>query len=47
LLNQSPFVTREQVVAAYGDRWQQFSDWVHKVDPTKRMENEFFADLLL
>jgi FAD/FMN-containing dehydrogenase len=46
LLNQSPFVTREHVVAAYGERWQQFSDWVAKVDPGKRMRNEFFADLL-
>ena len=46
LLNQSPFVERDHVVAAYGARWQQFSDWVAKVDPSHRMRNEFFAGLL-
>jgi FAD/FMN-containing dehydrogenase len=46
LLNQSPFVERAHVVAAYGARWQQFSDWVAKADPGQRMRNEFFADLL-
>jgi hypothetical protein len=47
LLNQSPFVKREHVVAAYGDRWKTLSDWVRSVDPNRRMVNEFFADLLL
>jgi hypothetical protein len=47
LLNQSPFVTREQVMAAYGDRWKQHSDWVRSVDPQRRMVNEFFGDLLV
>jgi hypothetical protein len=47
LLNQSPFVLREHVVAAYGDRWTTLSDWVRSVDPDRRMVNEFFADLLL
>jgi FAD/FMN-containing dehydrogenase len=46
LLNQSPFVDRDQVMAAYGARWQQFSDWVAKVDPGRRMQNEFFSSLL-
>jgi FAD/FMN-containing dehydrogenase len=46
LLNQSPFVTKAQVAAGYGDRWQTFSDWVKSVDPDKRMVNSFFADLL-
>jgi hypothetical protein len=46
LLNQSPFVEREQVVAAYGDHWQEFADWVTKVDPTRRMQNAFFSQLL-
>lgn len=46
LLNQSPFVTQAQVQKAFGDRWQQFSDAVHKTDPTGRFLNPFFAALL-
>ena len=46
LLNQSPFVERQHVEAAYGDRWKQFSDWVKAEDPTGRMLNPFFAGLL-
>jgi FAD/FMN-containing dehydrogenase len=46
LLNQSPFVKREHVVAAYGDRWTELSEWVRSVDPDRRMVNPFFADLL-
>ncbi len=46
LLNQSPFVERKHVTAAYGDRWGQFSDWVRQVDGDGRMRNQFFADLL-
>jgi FAD/FMN-containing dehydrogenase len=46
LLNQSPFVDREQVVAAYGERWKQLSDWVRTVDPHGRMLNPFFKELL-
>jgi FAD/FMN-containing dehydrogenase len=46
LLNQSPFITKPQVVAAYGDRWTQLCDWVRTVDPDRRMVNPFFADLL-
>ena len=34
------------VVAAYGERWQQLSEWVRSVDPDGRMLNPFFADLL-
>jgi hypothetical protein len=47
LINQSPFVDREQVMAAYGARWQRFSDWVATVDPVGRMQNEFFSGLLI
>ena len=47
LLNQSPFVTKEQVVSAYGERWKTLSDWVRTVDPNRRMVNPFFAELLL
>jgi hypothetical protein len=46
LLNQSPFVERAHVVAAYGDRWKKLSDWIRTVDPDGRMLNPFFADLL-
>jgi FAD/FMN-containing dehydrogenase len=46
LLNQSPFVTKAQVVAAYGDRWKTLSDWIRTVDPDGRMLNPFFAELL-
>lgn len=47
LLNQSPLVERKHVVAAYGDRWTKFSQWVREQDPEKRMQNEFFGDLLV
>jgi FAD binding domain/D-arabinono-1,4-lactone oxidase len=46
LLNQSPFVERKHVEAAFGERWQEFSDFVRSTDPTGRMLNPFFADLL-
>ena len=46
LLNQSPFVERKHVEAAYGERWRKFSDWVRTQDPTRRMLNPFFAALL-
>lgn len=46
LLNQSPFVERKYVEAAYGQRWTEFSQWVRSVDPNGRMLNPFFADLL-
>jgi len=46
LLNQSPFVRKEHVVAAYGDRWTQLAGWLATVDPGRRMVNEFFGALL-
>ena len=46
MLNQSPFVTKQHVVDAYGDRWKKLGDWLETVDPERRMENEFFAELL-
>ena len=46
LLNQSPFVERKHVEAAYGNRWFEFSDWVKSVDPDARMVTPFFAALL-
>jgi FAD/FMN-containing dehydrogenase len=47
LLNQSPFVTKAQVISAYGDRWTKLSDWVRSIDPDRRMVNEFFSELLV
>jgi FAD/FMN-containing dehydrogenase len=47
LLNQSPFVKREHVVAAYGDRWSTLCNWLRTVDPNQRMVNEFFSGLLV
>ncbi len=46
LLNQSPFVTRQHVIDAYGERWKTLSNWVRSVDPGGRMVNPFFAGLL-
>ena len=46
LLNQSPFIERKHVEAAYGQRWLDFSQWVRTTDPTGRMLNPFFAALL-
>jgi len=46
LLNQSPFVTKEHVVSAYGERWRKVSEWVRTIDPDGRMRNPFFQELL-
>lgn len=46
LLNQSPFVQKEHVIAAYGGRWKKLSGWVKSVDPNGRMLNPFFKELL-
>ena len=46
LFNQSPFVERKHVEAAYGDRWTEFSRWVRTQDPQGRMVNPFFSALL-
>ncbi len=46
LLNQSPFIERRHVEAAYGARWLELSAWVRSVDPGGRMLNPFFAALL-
>jgi len=46
LLNQSPFVERRHVEAAYGERWMEFSRWIRSADPGGRMLNPFFAGLL-
>lgn len=45
LLNQSPFVTRPQVEAAYGQKWTDLVNWIRTMDPNQRMLNPYFADL--
>jgi hypothetical protein len=47
LLNQSPWMEKQHVNAAYGDRWREFSAWVKAEDPEGRMLNPFFAELLV
>ena len=46
LLNQSPFVERRHVEQAFGQRWLDFSAWVREMDPSGRMLNPYFAELL-
>lgn len=46
LLNQSPFVQRNHVETAYGQRWFQFSAAVRAADSKGRMLNPYFASLL-
>jgi hypothetical protein len=46
LLNQSPFLTKQHIADAYGDRWKKLGDWLKTIDPERRMVNEFFAELL-
>ena len=46
LLNQSPLVERKHVEKAFGQRWSEYSSWVHSMDPGGRMLNPFFAALL-
>lgn len=46
LLNQSPFVQRKHVEAAYGQQWSDFVQWAKSTDPKRRMLNDFFAGLL-
>jgi hypothetical protein len=46
LLNQSPFIERKHVEAGFGQRWLDFCEWVGTVDPSGRMLNPFFANLL-
>jgi len=47
LLNQSPFVKKAHVVSAYGDRWTTLCRWIGEQDPTGRMVNAFFKELMV
>jgi len=45
LLNQTPNLTRAQVVKALGDRWQAFAAARKEYDPGNRLLNAYFRDL--
>lgn len=47
LLNQSPFVKKAHVVSAYGERWTRLCAWIREQDPTGRMVNAFFKELMV
>ena len=46
LFNQSPFLTREQVIKAFGARLEKFAEYRRKFDPTDRLLTPYFAELL-
>jgi hypothetical protein len=46
LINQSPWVEKKHVAAAYGEAWREFASWVRAADPAGRMRNAFFTELL-
>jgi hypothetical protein len=45
VVESEPFITKQHVVAAYGDRWK-LCDWVRTADPDGRMVSPFFAALM-
>jgi hypothetical protein len=46
LLNQTPYLTREQVTKAFGRRLQILADARHEADPNDRMLDTHFRELL-
>jgi hypothetical protein len=46
LMNQTPSLTRAQVENALGDRWRQFGEARRQFDPTGRLLNPYFRELL-
>ena len=46
LFNQTNLLTRAQVDRAFGDRIAYFEKYRHQYDPTNRLLNNFFAELL-
>jgi len=46
LPNQTPFLTRAQVEKALGGRWKKFAEARRIYDPTNRLLNPYFRDLL-
>ncbi|MET0687799.1 MAG: FAD-binding oxidoreductase [Methyloceanibacter sp.] len=46
LLNQTPFLNRDQVRKAFGVRWSQFGALRREADPKNRMLDSYFRELL-
>lgn len=46
LFNQTPHLERRHVVRAFGERLERFENVRRRLDPTDRMLNEYFANLL-
>ncbi len=46
LFNQTNLLTRAQVDRAFGDRIAYFEKYRRQYDPTNRLLNNFFAELL-
>jgi FAD/FMN-containing dehydrogenase len=46
LLNQTPALTANQVQSALGDRWKAFASARLQYDPSGRLLNDYFRDLL-
>ncbi|HBH41636.1 MAG TPA: FAD-linked oxidase, partial [Rhizobiales bacterium] len=46
LLNQTPFLTRDQVRRAFSTRLQQFAARRREADPKDRMLDSYFRELL-
>jgi FAD/FMN-containing dehydrogenase len=46
LLNQTPYLTRQQVRKAFGERLDRFEETRRRFDPDDRMLNAYFAELL-
>lgn len=46
LFNQTPFLTRDMVRKAFGDRVDQFEAWRRQRDPEGRMLDSYFKELL-
>jgi FAD/FMN-containing dehydrogenase len=46
LPNQTPLATRAQIEKGLGERWKQFAEARRTFDPTNRLLNDYFRDLL-
>jgi FAD/FMN-containing dehydrogenase len=46
LPNQTPMATRAQIEKGLGERWKQFAEARRTFDPTNRLLNDYFRDLL-
>lgn len=46
LFNQTPFLTRDEVRKAFGERLRLFADYRRQADPENRLLDSYFRDLL-